>query len=103
LESISIPDSVEFIDWATFMGCSKLKEVTLPDGVILQCGVFENCTGLRNMTIPDNVSLTSWGAAYGFLYKCDGLTVTYKGNEYNHTNFEDLYKAMPQKEYTFNE
>lgn len=99
LESVTIPNSVEYIDEKVFVDCSNLKEITLPDGVILGDSVFQNCTSLRNLTLSDNVSRSGGNLFDG----CSALTVTYKGNEYNYTNFEDLYAAMPEKEYALDE
>lgn len=96
LESITIPGNVEYIGNHAFEDCASLKEVTLPDGVILGDSAFKNCTSLRSLTLSDNVSRSGGSLFEG----CSALTVTYKGNEYNYTNFKDLYEAIPEKEYT---
>ncbi|MDE7288495.1 MAG: hypothetical protein K2N71_03190, partial [Oscillospiraceae bacterium] len=76
---------------------SELKELKLPYGVILSSIVFSSCPSLRSLTLPDNVCQNNGGF---FFDKCEALTVTYKGNEYNYTNFNDLYNAIPYKAYT---
>lgn len=94
LKEINIPNSVKCIADCAFEECESLKEVKLPDGIILCYRSFIGCRGLRNIVLPDDAK------RYGdeIFYGCNGLTVTYKGNDYNYTNFDDLYNAMPQIE-----
>lgn len=103
LKSVTIPKGVTTIVEKSFEGCTSLKDITLPDSIIMDGGAFAYCTGLRSLTLPDNASGYSsrYRGANDFFSGCDGLTVTYKGNEYNYTNFWDLYNAMPRKEYTW--
>lgn len=77
---------------------TNLKEITLPENIILCYEAFRNCEKLRSLTLPDNVSQRAhnWGDMF---VNCEALTVTYKGTEYNYTNFIDLYYEIPQKEY----
>lgn len=69
--SISIPESMTYIDYYAFSGCSSLTNITIPDGVteIRDCA-FESCTSLTSVVIPNSV--TDIGI-YAFGY-CTSLT-----------------------------
>ena len=89
LTSIEIPASVETIEAAAFMRCSKLATVTFEKGSQLKTiggdyssyyyGVFSDCTALKSIEIPASVE-TIEAAAFFF---CSSLaTVTFeKGSQ----------------------
>ena len=89
LTSIEIPASVETIEAAAFMRCSKLATVTFEKGSQLKTiggdyssyyyGVFSDCTALKSIEIPASVE-TIEAAAFNF---CSSLaTVTFeKGSQ----------------------
>ena len=89
LTSIEIPASVETIEAAAFMRCSKLATVTFEKGSQLKTiggdyssyyyGVFSDCTALKSIEIPASVE-TIEAAAFN---KCSSLaTVTFeKGSQ----------------------
>ena len=90
LTEITIPDSVTSLEsimitgivTGAFQGCSSLTEITIPDSVTSIGGnAFKDCSSLRNITIPDNAKIEA-NAFEG----CNGLTVTYQGQEYNYAN-----------------
>lgn len=59
LESITIPSTVKSIYRSAFQGCSKLKEVILPDQSnynVFQMSMFSECTSLEYMVIPEGVT-----------------------------------------------
>ena len=78
----------------SFGYCISLKEFKLVDwnnnDAIYVGGVaFSNCNNLRMIDFGDNI-------IYIYVKEppfdgCDALTVIYDGEEYNHTNFGDLY------------
>lgn len=81
--SITIPNSVTYIGWGAFSGCSGLKLITIPNSVTKIDGyAFDYCNGLTFITIPNSV--TSIGQ-FAF-HDCTSLTtitisnnVTYLG------------------------
>ena len=71
LESITIPQTVNFIDAFAFNKCSGLKSVNIPESVTdIGYGAFRGCTGLHSVTLHDNVINIG---PYAFAY-CSGLT-----------------------------
>lgn len=91
LEEIVIPENVTKIDDSAFYSCSSLKSVTLPDGIeSIGWRAFVGCESLRSLELPDNISSVD---SQSFM-NCNALTVTYKGNEYNYSNWDDLCSAV---------
>ncbi len=87
LESVTISDGVTTIGQFAFNNCINLKNVNIPDSVTaLDAGVFSHCESLRSLTLPDGIKSVEDNA----FNACDALTVTYKGKEYNYTNWEEL-------------
>ena len=89
LKSVVIPASVETIEAAAFMRCSKLATVTFEKGSQLKTiggdyssyyyGVFSDCTALKSIEIPASVETIEAAAFMG----CSSLaTVTFeKGSQ----------------------
>lgn len=73
--SVTLPDSVTFIDLAAFSHCANLGTIKFGKGLtVIGENAFEQCESLSSLTIPDNV-VTISGAAFG---NCYGLrTVTF--------------------------
>ena len=57
LTSVTIPATVWDIETNAFKDCQNLASVTLPEGVILNCGSFLNCTALTSIELPKGVQL----------------------------------------------
>ena len=56
LEDIKLPNSIKEIRFSTFDGCQSLKSVTIPNTVkTIDCYAFAHCTSLENVTIPNSV------------------------------------------------
>lgn len=77
ITEIIIPNTVTEIDTLNglvtgcFLGCTSLKNVTIPDSVtLIGDSSFYMCTSLTNITIPDSVTVI---APYVFMY-CTALT-----------------------------
>ena len=76
--------SVTSIAGGSFVGCSDLANITIPNFVTsIGEGAFYGCTGLTSVTIPDSVTSIGEGAFYG----CTGLTsiTVAKGNTKHHS------------------
>lgn len=59
MESVTISNSVEYIGFNAFSGCTNLKNIdirTSGNNIIRICdGAFSNCTSLKSIVIPGNV------------------------------------------------
>ena len=56
LESVIVPEGVEFICYYAFKGCKKLQSINIPEYVnLLGEEAFEGCTGLREITVLNPV------------------------------------------------
>ncbi|MBQ8764294.1 MAG: leucine-rich repeat protein [Clostridia bacterium] len=56
LTGVTIPDTVKYLKYDTFSGCSKLKSVDIPDSVeYIGSSVFRNCTALETLNIGKSV------------------------------------------------
>lgn len=83
LETVEMPDSLDYIDkeafknctslknirWPqkylsiqteAFSGCTALEEVVLPDGLCQILDAFKDCTGLKKIVFPDTLFTTSF-------------------------------------------
>ena len=57
LTSVTIPNSVTFIDNGAFYGCSGLTSVTIPNSVTsISESTFSGCSGLTSVKIPNSVT-----------------------------------------------
>ncbi len=71
LTSVTIPDSVTYIDTQAFMNCTGLIRVDMGNGVTsMGESVFNGCTGLTQATLSNRLEKVGWSAFFG----CSGLT-----------------------------
>ncbi len=70
IASVDIPASVETLGSSAFNGCTKLKSVTLHDGLkTIESSAFNGCTSLESIIIPDSVT----DLGYQAVYNCSSL------------------------------
>lgn len=75
--SVTIPDSVTYIDRYAFYSCSKLKSVVIGKSVeTISEDAFRDCKSLEKIVIPDSVKIIREYAFYG----CENLTSVDFGN-----------------------
>lgn len=87
LTEITIPEGTKEICDGAFSGCTNLTSVTLPDSLMhIDNNAFGSCTSLRSLTVPDGTTIHR-SAFKG----CNGLTVTYKGEQYTYANAPDYW------------
>ena len=71
LTSVTIPNSVNFIESGAFFDCSSLTSVTIPNSVIsIGNEAFYHCSSLTSVTIGNSVT----SIRYNAFYNCYGLT-----------------------------
>ena len=71
IKDLVIPNSVSYIGFSAFEGCSGLTSVTIPSSVIhIGASAFEGCSGLTSVTIPNSVI----SIAQSTFANCSGLT-----------------------------
>ena len=62
IESVIIPDTVDFIR-TSFFNCTSLKKVVMPDSVvIIEGSAFSGCTSLNDISLPENLLFADWCA-----------------------------------------
>lgn len=61
ITSVTLPETVTYIDGWCFSGCKDLVSVTLPDSLteVGKNSVFENCTALEHVNLPKNLKKLS--------------------------------------------
>ena len=70
ITSVDIPASVETLGSSAFNSCTKLKSVTLHDGLkAIKSSAFNGCTSLESIIIPDSVT----DLGYQAVYNCSSL------------------------------
>jgi len=71
LKSISLPNSLKYIDWCAFEDCSGLMSLVIPDQVTtIGDGAFNGCESLENLLIGKSVDSIG---SYAF-ERCEKLT-----------------------------
>lgn len=97
LTSVTIPNSVTYINLYAFCGCTGLTEITIPNSVIqIYQGAFSGCTGLKSITIGNGV--TEIGS-FAFT-DCEGVTEIHieaikPPSLYDKYVFSDVIKSIP--------
>jgi hypothetical protein len=66
---VTISNSVKSIEIAAFMGCSSLKNVTIPCVTIIDSRAFMGCSSLKSVIIPCSVKRISGDA----FRRCESL------------------------------
>ena len=57
LTSVTIPNSVQTIDYEAFYNCTGLSSITIPNSVrTIGTNAFYNCTGLTTIVLPNSVT-----------------------------------------------
>lgn len=86
--SVTIPDSVTYIDRYAFYSCSKLKSVVIGKSVeTISVCAFYDCKSLEKIVIPDSVKKIGSSA----FYECENLTSVDFGNSLEEIGDEAFY------------
>ena len=57
MTELTLPNTLECIEWGAFRGCSGLTELTLPNSVeSIGESAFSGCSGLTELTLPNSVT-----------------------------------------------
>ena len=94
LQTVEIPEGVKVLS-AVFQECPALETVTLPEGVTSISGCFANCTALREVTLPGSIQYISDGD----FSNCQSLTeltlpeglIGISGWEFNGSGIQSLH------------
>ena len=71
LKRVSLPASLEVIQYSTFEDCVSLTDIGLPEGLkSIGPEAFKGCVGLTDIRIPEGIT----SIAYGTFQGCTGLT-----------------------------
>ena len=65
VENIVIPETIERIGFEAFLGCTSLKDVVIPGGMIIQYDAFRDCTSLTSVTMLEGTTTIGQNAFYG--------------------------------------
>ena len=66
LESVALPQSLEFLGYQAFFGCTALGQVEIPDGVeVIPSFCFHSCTSLCDVSLPKGLIQIDTGAFGG--------------------------------------
>ena len=96
LENVMLPAGITEIKENTFFFCESLKSIDIPTGVIgIGVGAFYGCS--TNINLPDTMTWLNDFGDGGILgvHRFNG-TVTFKGNKYTYSEFEELKTAVRQ-------
>lgn len=75
--SLSLPDSLTFMDSHAFNGCTSLETVVLGNGLtVINQSIFSGCTSLRSIVIPDSVESIEYAA----FQQCSSMTDVHIGD-----------------------
>ena len=86
--SVTIPDSVTYIDSYAFDSCSNLKSVVIGKSVeTISESAFSYCKSLEKIVIPDSVKKIESSAFYG----CENLTSVDFGNSLEEIGYYAFY------------
>lgn len=92
INSVTIPNSVEYIGYEAFANCGQLKEIIIPESVTAIEGyAFRDCSKLQKVVFPSN--LQSLG--YKAFESCTNLTSVKLPDEINEIG-KDIFSNCPR-------
>mgnify|MGYP001047780975 FL=1 len=90
IESVTLPETVEFICEGAFMDCASMKTINIPEAVTgIERSAFAACTSLESLVIPQNTNFIQMEA----FTACDSMTSLTINNpdlEYEDWGLEEL-------------
>ena len=91
ITGVTIPESLDDINYQAFMGCSNLSSLTLPDDYIfISDKAFVNCPKLKEVTLPRDAGVYRWEHAFGYL----AAEPEYEGGDSEITGKVDGFKII---------
>ena len=79
LQTVSLPDTLTYIQTNTFKNCDSLQTVTVPEGIIsIAISAFESCDALKTLILPSTLQVID---VYAFNDCCALENIVYNGSE----------------------
>lgn len=70
LKSISLPETVDFIEWGAFENCENLTEINIPENItMIEDMTFSNCRKLSEVKLPAKLTAVGVKAFAGTALK----------------------------------
>jgi len=99
VQTLVLPDSLEFIEYNAFSECSNLREISFSEGIeYIGVAAFADCTSLQKVVLPDSVIELGYDAFWG----CNSLKTVHIGSGLSVMDGNVFFDA-PIKNFTISE
>ena len=96
LKTITLPDGLFYLADGLFMECTSLTKIAIPDGVVVIGSSFYGCSNLTDITIPDSVTVIDSQA----FRECNSLTEMTLSENVSKIGYSAFYRCDSLKSIT---